>query len=52
MERGYTLTTQFDKIAIDKVQVTAVKATFDPPMKDTFIRILYDYEEDGNGNPV
>jgi hypothetical protein len=44
-ERGYTVTTMFQDIKIDKVQVTAVKATFLEPIKNTFIRVVYDYEE-------
>jgi hypothetical protein len=62
-ERGYTVTKFFEDIQENKVRVTAVKATLDPPIKSTMIRVLYDVEEangeaipvdgsEGKGNPA
>ena len=45
------MTKVFDSIPDFKVQVTALRASLEPPIKNTMIRVLYDLEEK-NGEPV
>ena len=45
------MTKVFDSIPDFKVQVTAFRASLDPPIKNTMIRVIYDLDEK-NGKPV
>lgn len=44
-ERAYPFTQTCDDVPDDKVEVTVSSASLSPPIKNTMVRIIYDFEE-------